>query len=420
MKLTVQTDRSLVRASAPSRRYVLVSVVAPEAERTRARAPINIAFVLDRSGSMGGEKIVLARRAVDHALRLLRDDDHFSLVVYDSEIDVIVESTLATGEARQNALARLAKIDARGNTDLCGGWLRGCEQVAGHLTDGQIGRCLLLTDGLANESITDHAEIVNHARELSRRGVVTSTFGVGADFDERLLQQMADAGSGHFYFIERAVQIPDLLASEVGETLEVVARGVTLTIKTPAGLQADVLNQLATLREGDRAVVQLGDLVSRQELSVVVQVDVAVGHEGVRIGATFSLADGAGQLRVAPVEQIWTFADVAANDGQPRNRVVDEAVGGIYAARARAEALELNRAGKYTEAGQLLKGVVRKIESYAGSSAALRKIIAELLQSAEQASAPMAPLAAKAMYRLSVSMLRSRTVEGKARRDPKV
>jgi Ca-activated chloride channel family protein len=262
MMITVQTDRSLVRARAHSTRYALASIVAPRAERTHTRRPVNVAFVLDRSGSMGGEKIELARRAVDHALRLLRSDDRFSLVVYDSTIDVIVASTLATHRACEHARARLASVEARHSTDLCGGWLAGCEQVARFIEGEGLGRALLLTDGLANHGVTDVEEIVRHARELRRRGVVTSTFGVGADFDERLLQQMADAGAGHFYFIKDAVQIPDLFASELGETLEIVASGVTLTIKTPSGLDAHVLNEFAAAREAGRLTVQLGDLVS--------------------------------------------------------------------------------------------------------------------------------------------------------------
>ena len=84
MIMSVRTDRSLVRASAHSTRYALASLVAPRAARTHTRPPVNVAFVLDRSGSMGGQKIVLARQAVDHALRLLRSTDRFSLVVYDT------------------------------------------------------------------------------------------------------------------------------------------------------------------------------------------------------------------------------------------------------------------------------------------------------------------------------------------------
>ena len=289
MMMTVRTDRLLVRASGQSRRYALASVVAPRAARVHSRAPVNVAFVLDQSGSMGGRKFELARRAVDHALRLLDGADRFAVVVYDDSVDVVVESRLAAPGACEDARARLASIRPRGSTDLCGGWLAGCEQIARYLEGAGLGRCLLLTDGLANRGVTDYEEIVAHTRELRRRGVVTSTFGVGADFDERLLQQMADAGAGHFYFIERVEQIPDLLASELGETLEVVASGVTLSIATPQGLDVEVLNQFSTTRAAGVVIVEIGDLVSGQEVSLVTRLEFPGGQEGDRIAARFSV-----------------------------------------------------------------------------------------------------------------------------------
>jgi Ca-activated chloride channel family protein len=416
MMITVQTDRSLVRARAHSTRYALASIVAPRAERTHTRRPVNVAFVLDRSGSMGGEKIELARRAVDHALRLLRSDDRFSLVVYDSTIDVIVASTLATHRACEHARARLASVEARHSTDLCGGWLAGCEQVARFIEGEGLGRALLLTDGLANHGVTDVEEIVRHARELRRRGVVTSTFGVGADFDERLLQQMADAGAGHFYFIKDAVQIPDLFASELGETLEIVASGVTLTIKTPSGLDAHVLNEFAAAREAGRLTVQLGDLVSGQELSVVARLEFPKGQETSPITATFAVHVAGAP--VESVEQHWTFASHAACDAQARNQTVDEAVGEIYAARARAEAVELNRRGEFAVAERMLGHVAEKIGKYAGQSSALQRAILELQGAAVLASAPMSQVARKSMHFGAAASLRGRTAEGKARRRP--
>jgi Ca-activated chloride channel family protein len=419
MIMSVRTDRSVVRASAHSTRHAVVSIAAPRADRAHTRGPVNVAFVLDRSGSMGGEKITLARRAVDHALRLLRGTDRFSLVVYDSQIDVIVESTLATPDACTQARTRLASIEARDSTDLCGGWLAGCEQLARFIEGEGLGRCLLLTDGLANHGVTDRDEIIAHARELRRRGVVTSTFGVGADFDERLLQQMADAGSGHFYFIERAVQIPDLFASELGETLEVVASGVTLTIGTPEPLRVEVLNQFAAAREPGLLTIQLGDLVSGQELSVVARLEFPNGQEGTPIAATFGIQAAGAQVPAQSVEQVWTFASHAACDAQPRNQAVDEAVGEIYAARARAEAVELNRHGDFAAAQRTLRRVSEKIQEYAGQSPALEQVVADLLQAAEVTSAPMSPLAMKSMHFEASSSLRNRNADGKARRRSK-
>jgi Ca-activated chloride channel family protein len=416
MIVSVRTDRSLVRASAHSTRHALVSIAAPRVDRAHTRGPVNVAFVLDRSGSMGGEKIGLARRAVDHALRLLRSTDRFSLVVYDSEIDVVVGSTLATPAACAEARTRLASIQARHSTDLCGGWLAGCEQLARFIEGDGLGRCLLLTDGLANHGVTDRDDIITHARELRRRGVVTSTFGVGADFDERLLQQMADAGSGHFYFIEQAVQIPDLFASELDETLEVVASGVTLTIETPEPLRVEVLNQFAAVRGPGLLTLQLGELVSGQELSVVARLEFPNGQEGTPIAATFRVQAAGGQLPAQSAEQTWTFGSHAACDAEPRDQTVDEAVGEIYAARARAEAIELNRRGDFVAAERTLRRVSDKIGQYAGQSLALGQVLNDLLHAAEATSAPMSPRAMKAMHFRANSSLRAREADGKARR----
>lgn len=416
MMMTVQTDRRLVRASRRSTRYALTTITAPRVERTTTRAAANVSFVLDRSGSMGGEKFELARKAVDHALRLLRDDDRFSVVVYDDRIDVIAESTRATPEACRHARQRLESIYPRANTNLCGGWLAGCEEVARYLTDAGMGRCLLLTDGLANQGITDHEAIVTHVRELRQRNVVTSTFGVGADFDERLLQQMADAGAGHFYFIEKPVQIPDFLTSELGETLEVVASGVRLMIEVPVGVHATLLNLFPSAQAPQGLSIDLGDLVSGQELAVVTQFEFAPEAEGTTSQATFTLSSSDGRIAPNPVEQTWMFATDGACDLQARNQQVDEAVGAVYAARARAEAVEMNRRGDFPGAQRTLKTVAQRIGAYAGSSASLRRAMAELEGESSQVASALDLLALKRLHYGSSSALRSRSPEGKARR----
>src|SRR5688572_27819113 len=221
--ITARSDRRFIRSTHRSERFVLVELEAPPAAQKATRDPVNLAFVLDRSGSMSGEKIDLAKRAIETAVDRLLPTDRFAVVCYDERIDVVVEGTSASREAKTNAIERLRAIDARGSTDLAGGWIRGAEQVALGQAAGSggsgvdsVNRVLLLTDGLANVGITDPAELARHASELRARGVTTTTFGVGEDFDEALLQSMADASGGHFYFIENAAQIQDHIATEVG------------------------------------------------------------------------------------------------------------------------------------------------------------------------------------------------------------
>jgi len=416
MKISVKSERRLARAAGQSVRYVHAVLTAPEAPRRSGRSPINVALVLDHSGSMGGEKIVLARKAVERALEMLHPDDRFSLVVYDDVVDVLMESTFCTADARREALRRLAQTDARGATDLASGWLSGCEQVARFLDAGAIGRCLLITDGLANRGITDADQLVQHAHELRQRGVVTSTFGVGADFYERLLQRMADAGAGHFYYIERAVQIADLLTSELGEALEVVSRAVTVAAETPAGVRIELLNPWPTRDDRGDLVVALGDLVSAQEISLVFKVSLPAGTEGSGIAMAFRAADQDGPIAGASAVQEWVFASHGANDGQPRDLAVDEVVANIYAARARNLALEANRRGDYAAAGRVLQATARKILSYAGDRPSLQEIAAGLEAEVPRVEERMSAIAMKAMHRDSYTPMRSRDAEGRSRR----
>jgi Ca-activated chloride channel homolog len=416
MTLNVRPDRRLIRAAGHSRRYVLVTFTAPVAAAKEGRSPINISLVLDRSGSMGGQKIQLVREAVQKALTMLCPDDRFSLVVYDDRIDVLVASTPASAEAKQNAGRLLARTDARGSTDLGGGWLAGCEQVAGQLDPDTIGRTLLLTDGLANIGITDPEELVRHAEELRRRKVVTSTFGVGSDFDEMLLQRLATAGGGHTYFIERNVQIVDYLTSELGEALEIVARDVALELVLPPSVQATPLHAFSHGREGNAMRVLLGDVVSGQEVALVLMLEFGEGTSGEELAVDFCLSDRDRVIDALPCSVRWTFADHQANDGQPRDTRVDRAVAEIYAARAREEALSLNRAERFEEARAVLHRTAERIRQYAGDDRVLIAFVEELFSEEEHYRSRMSSMEWKGRYYTTRHLMTSRDPEGKARR----
>ncbi len=285
-----------------------------------SRPSVNLAFVLDRSGSMDGQKIRLAAQAIEEAINRLQPSDRFAVVIYDDVVETIVPGTLATPAARSEAIGRLRSIGARNMTNLSGGWLAGCEQVASALDQEGVNRALLLTDGLANVGITDRDELARHAGELRARGVSTSTFGVGDDFDEVLLAGMATAGGGHFYFIASAAQIRDHIGSEVGETLEVVARDVTLDVTLPDGVRLESLGAFPAMARGGRTSIELGDLVSGQEVEVPMRLFFGFGQVGDVLPAVMSLSDRDGVLDGAAARLAWSYADDRANDAQPRDR----------------------------------------------------------------------------------------------------
>lgn len=415
MTFTARIDRSLVRTTGGSVRYALLEFVAPTLPRTSDRPPVTLAFVLDRSGSMSGPKIELAKSAIRDALARLDDRDRFSLVTYDDVVEVVTEATPASDEAKANALGRLARIDARGSTNLSDGWLRGCEQVALGLTDDVIGRCLLLTDGLANVGIKDPEALRTHAAELRARGVSTTTFGVGADFDELLLQSMADAGGGHFYYIDSAAKITDLMTSEVGEALEVVARDAAIAAHTPEVL-VEPLSPLPFERAGEATLVSLGDLVSGQAVQVVMKLTFPVREVGRAHEVTFRLTDRDGVLGGASATLAWRHASHAEVDAQPRDRSVEHRVAELYAARALEHAVRFNREGRYEHAQQALMGVAQRIGSYAGDDTQLRAIAAQLTDEQQLFAAPMAAADRKTRFFASASIARDRDWEGRVKK----
>jgi Ca-activated chloride channel family protein len=417
--LTVRQDRTLIRPNWHSRRFLLARVVAPRAVAERPRPPVNLAIVLDRSGSMSGEKLRIAKSAVEEAIARLQPDDRFSVVVYDDIVDVVIASTAASVEARHGAIERLRAIEARGSTNLGEGWLRGCEQVASHLVERGVNRCLLLTDGLANVGITDASQLATHAAELRARGVSTSTFGVGNDFDERLLQELADAGGGHFYYIADAPQIADAITSEVGETLEVVARDVSLEITARDDIRIEPISPYRAVAHGNRTAIALGDLGSEQVVEVVLSLSFPYGDLGRETGAIVALTDRDGAFAQGtggtdPIRLTWTYADDRANDAQPRDRDVDRAVARLYAARARQEAVRRNRDGDFVHARQALTSTAERIRSYAGTDAEMRGLIDALEGDGQVFSAPMAERSLKQAHFASANTMRSRDASGRS------
>jgi Ca-activated chloride channel family protein len=189
---------------------LLVRIVAEsedETENSRS-APLDVAFVLDRSGSMRGRKLDLAKEGVDLAVARLRDADRAALVVYDDDVDTVQPLAPATPRLKASLRLALHGVDPGGSTYLSGGWVAGCQQLAeaapvagADSRATRIRRVILLTDGLANVGILDPGVLGRHAGELRRRGIATTTVGVGQDFDEGLLSAMAEAGGGNFQYV---------------------------------------------------------------------------------------------------------------------------------------------------------------------------------------------------------------------------
>ena len=425
IQLAIRTDRTLLRATARSTRYLHLTLSAPVAPprdvaNAEPRPPLHVGLVLDRSGSMEGEnKFPLAGQAIEQSLHLLQPPDRFTLVVYDNVVDTIMSNALATPDAKRVAMQRLREIEPRGGTDLYAGWMTAAAQMLQQLSRDAVNRVLLLTDGLANAGMTEPSGLVTAAEALRGRGIATTTFGVGDDFDERLLRDLAHHGGGHFYFVDAPVQIPEMVTSELGEALDVVRRDAALQIMLPPGAEAELLNRYrTTYARGDHQLrVELGDLTSGQDITLVVRLAFPTAREGTTTSVRVAIAGTDALSTEAEGELSWTYADHAANDAQPRLVTVDREVAMLYAARARAEATEANRQGDYRTAKRVLEGTARRIRSYANGDheieAIWRALLAEVEMYAERA---MSAKERKMSFFAAEAQFSNRDTQGKARR----
>ncbi|MGH2550007.1 MAG: vWA domain-containing protein, partial [Thermomicrobiales bacterium] len=240
------------------------------------RAPVDVAFVLDRSGSMGGGELDAAKSGLNTALQHLGDADRGAVVVYDDRVDVLAPLQSLTYAAKSGIRSALNDVDARGSTDLCGGWLKGCQQLADTPVSADAHRrrkrAILLTDGLANQGETDPATISKHASELRKRGITTTTLGFGRGFDEQLLAAMAEAGGGNFEYIAEVAQLRPFFRRELGEMLAASVLGFSLAITLPPGIRAEFLGSLPAEREGKTIRVTLGDLGFEETIELLFRV----------------------------------------------------------------------------------------------------------------------------------------------------
>jgi len=332
------------------REYLQILVHAPEGVQ-RARKPVNLCVVLDRSGSMGEEgKIQNAKAALDALIDQLRPGDIFSLVIYDDMIDVL-QSASRVGSKR--ALHDLVEgIQPRGWTNLGGGMMEGFDQVGRFASERYLNRVVLLSDGLANRGITDPRQLGRIAQRHRDCSISLTTMGVGLDYNENLMVGLAEKGGGNYYYIESARQLTSILRKEFDMLSCVVAQNAVVDLAPGPGVCIlDVIGAEFSLSDG-HVRLPLGDLAGGETREVTVEVEIPEGSGELTVAR--------GELRYDPgpdrpslcaafATHVTYSADAAEID---RHRDLEtQAKGDIAVSTRRVErAMDALDAGKQSEA----------------------------------------------------------------------
>ncbi len=238
------------------------------------RAPVNLSLVIDRSGSMNGEKIAHARQAALALVDQLDEHDRLAIVHYGNDV-VTYPGAFVTDDNKKRMKAFIRRIQDEGGTNIGDGLVVGKAQLDKGRTDFKVNRLILLSDGQPTVGITSASGLTKLATKIHADGTTLTSIGVGLDFNEDLMQRMAEVGGGSYAFLQSSQAIAGVFARDLKQAGAQVARDVALTLTLPAGVQfGEVLGRPATAN-GNVVTVPLPDFSAGQVEKMVVRVRVS-------------------------------------------------------------------------------------------------------------------------------------------------
>ena len=278
LKVKTEVDRPLIHQSKDEQKVVIKIEVTGEQMPVGERMPLNLAIVLDRSGSMSGGKLEQAKQAAEMLVDQLESDDVLSLVVYESEVEVVL-SAGRIGKRHAEIKRLIRRIETGGSTALYGGVEKGGEELSEFLSKERINRVILLSDGIANVGPGSNREIAQLGSRLAREGMSVTTIGLGGDYNETLMTALAEASDANYYYVADVETLPEVFRNELGELKSLVARDFVIEIHCPKGVRPvrflgrpdELKSQTGSLTFGTLASGQTRELFLECEVSPEVQ-----------------------------------------------------------------------------------------------------------------------------------------------------
>lgn len=240
------------------------------------RPPVNLALVVDTSGSMEGKAIEDARTASLALLETLAPEDRIAVVVFHSKAEVLLPSTKLNDADLKELRAKIGAMKAEGTTAMSEGLRLALTEVESSLVGDGVNRIVLLGDGVPNRDTEFPALIA----EAQSRGISITTLGLGTDYDETLMGRIAQQSGGRFNLVEDSSQVASFFKEEVTRLHKVVARNAVLELRGGPGITvANVIGRPFTPTEQGLSI-PLGDLSLGEKQEIVVELAGTPAKEG--------------------------------------------------------------------------------------------------------------------------------------------
>ncbi|SEM90142.1 Ca-activated chloride channel family protein [Stigmatella aurantiaca] len=372
------------------------------------RSPVNLALIIDRSGSMSGYKLEQAKQAARQLVKMLKDEDRLAIVHYGSDVKSL-PGMRATPANRERMVQYIEGIWDEGGTNISAGLLAGQAQVEAARSDYRVNRLILISDGQPTEGSTDAGSLQQLAKDIRAQGMTVSSIGVGTDFNEDLMQAFAEYGAGAYGFLEDAGQLATIFQKDLQQATTQVARNVELSFELPEGVTLGEVLGYRSSSAGNTVRVALPDFSAGQAERVVARVVVtgarvgqAVDVTGLKLAYTDLLKD----------KTVGTTARLSAMVTDRREEVLarQDKDATVFATRARsaqnlqkaAEALKLGRKDEAKQLIQQNQQMFHEAASVAGAPAVAADMAEQDAAMAEYESAGNA-------YEVNTAVKRSKT-----------
>lgn len=357
----LNNDYALTGTSGPA--YLELKFLGGEKKivEKKDRLPMNVCLVIDRSGSMADSgKLDYVKEAACYLIDNLNANDYISIVAFDTDVKTVQKPVKV--ENKRELKSKISELYPGDMTNLYGGLEEGYNLAKKNAKKGYVNRVILLSDGMANEGITESEKITGLTSENQyKKGIVTTCMGMGDDYDEHLLTMVATTGAGYYHYIGDAKQIPVIFAQELSGIVNLVAKDVEIELRLAEGIGLTSVEGYSYRDMGGGVYkIPIGDISGKQDLTVLVTLNLpAVTVEETKsvcsVGLLYNDAvndkPGVKSTTDLAMHFVPDAAVVAENE-------VEEVVTTVYMidnAKAMAEVNELVASGRRDEAIEVVE-----------------------------------------------------------------
>ncbi len=325
----VTPSREATIANGPAREQFLIEVeggsigALPGAGVSAQRTPLNLCLVIDRSGSMEGRPLEFAKQACAYVVDMLAPNDVLSIVLFEETVEVLMAPQRVT--QKQVVKDGISRIQPGNTTNLYDGMVLGAQQLLQTAESTRATRMVVLSDGEPTAGITEFSALVQHAGQIKAQGITCTFLGLGEDYNEELLAQMAKKAGGNYYYIREPQLIAEVFRAELDKLVTLAASNLRLSVKLARWVSLRAATGQSHLTGEREVVLPLADLERGATIQQVLDLEMTNHPLGwYRVAEVrLSYDDAAsGRSETTPIDLVMEFTADAARYMAPPNPTV--------------------------------------------------------------------------------------------------